>query len=454
MAKKPTGARSKAATARDPEAPRDVARLHIWQIQAVRDVLLVAAVVGVFWVGYALRAVTVPLLVALLLAYLFEPLIARLCRHPKISRPVAVGGLLATLGLALVIVISLALPLVIGQTRQFVGDVKSGEMRRRIAPLQELIPDSYDEDFHRFLEILPGENGETGQRPAPATTTEPDATSPPAPAAAPLTTAEVESIVDARLARERQSLRDEQAVPRAEGDREGLGLPRGSVQAIFSALGSVVQVGLVTFLIPFYFFFFSVWYSDVVQFLRNLLPEKNKPRTLELLGKMDAVVAGFVRGRIVISVIMGAMLAVGWMICGVPYAISLGLVVGVFCAVPYLGMIGIPVAVALLFFDRYSPDNAAWWWVWVILWPTVVFAIVQLIEGYVLTPMIAGKATNLDPVTILVVVLAGGSVLGVYGMLLAIPLAACGKILITDMLLPYVRAWTRGERSDPLPIDQ
>jgi predicted PurR-regulated permease PerM len=88
------------------------------------------------------------------------------------------------------------------------------------------------------------------------------------------------------------------------------------------------------------------------------------------------------------------------------------------------------------------------------LWPTVVFTIVQLIEGYALTPMIAGKATNLDPVTILVAVLAGGSVLGVYGMLLAIPATACGKILLNEVLLPKVRAWTRGEAADPLPFDR
>ena len=78
----------------------------------------------------------------------------------------------------------------------------------------------------------------------------------------------------------------------------------------------------------------------------------------------------------------------------------------------------------------------------------------QLIEAYSLTPLIAGKVTNLDPVTIIVAVLAGGSVLGIYGMLLAIPLAACGKILFTEVLLPTIFAWTRGEIADPLPIER
>ena len=68
--------------------------LHLWQFQAVRDVLLVAAAAGLVWLGYALRAVTVPLLVALLLAYLFEPLVARVSRYPKLTRPMV--GRLAT----------------------------------------------------------------------------------------------------------------------------------------------------------------------------------------------------------------------------------------------------------------------------------------------------------------------------------------------------------------------
>jgi predicted PurR-regulated permease PerM len=89
-----------------------------------------------------------------------------------------------------------------------------------------------------------------------------------------------------------------------------------------------------------------------------------------------------------------------------------------------------------------------------ILWPSVVFIVVQSIEGYVLTPIIAGKAADLDPVTIVVAILAGGALAGVYGMLLAIPAAACVKILLKQVVLPRLRAFARGEVSDPLPFDE
>ena len=79
----------------------------------------------------------------------------------------------------------------------------------------------------------------------------------------------------------------------------------------------------------------------------------------------------------------------------------------------------------------------AWWGV--LLWPTVVYAVVSAIDGWILTPWIQGKSTNLDPVTIFVAILAGGSVLGIYGMLISIPVAACLKILLADVVVPKLR---------------
>lgn len=454
-----------------PSEPEDsvlVQRLHIWQIQAVRDLLFVAAVLGLVWSGYALRAVTVPLLVALLLAYLFEPLIEKLCRHSKVKRPHAVAAVLATAGIAVLAVLAIALPLIIGQTTKFITDVREGEFRAKVAQLGPFVPEAYTDQFQTVLDLLPGEAGAaseiTNDIDAPTNGNQPDGAETDDAQEAPRNTQRPVNgarMSDEQFAQLKDELRAEllaELGPAADDEptADWLNIARGGAQAIFGVIGAMVKLGLVAFLIPFYFFFFSVWYPDVVKFARQLVPDKNRQRAFELAAKMDRVIAGFVRGRIVISIIMGIMLAIGWMFCGVPYAIALGLVVGVFCAVPYLGVIGIPLAVGLLFFDQLglTPEDRVWLgWLGVVLWPTLVFVFVQLIEGYVLTPLIAGKATNLDPVTIIVAVLAGGSVLGIYGMLLAIPVAACVKILCIEVLLPKIRAWTRGEAADPLPID-
>lgn len=444
---------------REPKAPHE---LHLWQVQAFRDAIFIAALVGLVWLGYALRAVTVPLLIALLLAYLFEPLIRTLMAHPRfrLTRVQAIVSILLTAGLGLFILVALLLPLTIGQTARLVRDVQGGAMRARAERVLPYVPEMYRADVEDAIELLPAgplapppvERTLEGEDPALAPGDgDLPAEDPPAPPPDAVTADDVRAIVRYEIDAARLPVEEPE-------DPNLLNYARGWLEAVFAALGTILQFGLMLFLVPFYFFFFSLWWDDVLAFGRSLIPDRNCPRAIELLSQMDRVVSGFVRGRIVISFIMGMLLAIGWMVCGVPYAIVLGLVTGVFCAVPYLGLIGVPAAVLLLALDYAGtpPEARGLWlgWIGVLLWPAVVFTIVQLIEGYLLTPAIAGKATNLDPVTIIVAVLAGGSLMGVYGMLLAIPLAACGKILFMQVLLPRINAWARGETADPLPIER
>jgi len=455
---------AKTGSKRRPGGGTPLERLHLWQLQAVRDVLFVGSIAGMVWLGYALRAVTVPLLVALLLAYLFEPLVERLSRRPKMTRPMVVGGLLGTVGVLVIALVAILVPLLVAQTARLVHDYQGGQFRQTAMTLTSYLPQPLRGQLDTFIDYLPdGQLGPSLVEPVPEPAPEPDTpASKPAPrggfvapgggGSAGPREERIREIVREELQRDREPAPRAGPEPGAQGD--WLGVLKGGARAATALIGGIVRLGFLAFLIPFYFFFFSVWYPSVVRFCRDLIPETNRPRTLGLLRKMDAVVAGFVRGRIVISMIMGVMLAAGWWVCGVPYSIVVGVVVGLFCAVPYLGGIGIPIAVLLLAFEELSQpvgQQMAWWIV--LLAPTIWFGFVQFFEGYVLIPLIAGKATNLDPVTILVAVLAGGSIMGIYGMLLAIPVAACLKILATDVFLPQIRAWTSGAARDPLPID-
>lgn len=437
------------------------AKLHIWQIQVVRDLLLVAVVIAIFWFGYALRAVTVPLLVALLLAYLCEPIISRLAAVSWIGRVRAVTGLLAAGILLALLVAAIALPLIITQTLSFTEEVVDGRMRTRMERAEGRVPEAVLEPFQRFVALLPAarhvaafedDGPAESDDGADAGPDEEDSAEvvPPGSVAA-MDEQAVRHLVDERV---RELLAEGAVVPvqTPAAETDWLAVVKRASSAITMVIGGLVRIGLLIFLIPFYFWFFSVWYPDIRDFGLRLIPDDRRERWLDLLGKMDRVVAGFVRGRILISVLMGCMFAIGWFFCGVPYAVPVGLITGVFCAVPYLGIVGLPVAIGLLFLDQAGSRGEMVWWA-IILWPSLVFTAVQMIESYFLTPTIAGKVTNLDPVTVLVVVLAGGSVMGVYGMLLAIPIAACGKILLTEVLMPRVRAWLEGRAADPLPID-
>lgn len=196
-----------------------------------------------------------------------------------------------------------------------------------------------------------------------------------------------------------------------------------------------------------------------------MLPAANKDRLLDLISKMDMAISAFVRGRLLISMVLTLLYITGWTIMDVPHSVLLGMFAGACSIVPFLAWTALPIAWTLLavtlsgsttpsMYFAPGADGAAlsiiWWKVFV--YPLIVPVVIQSVEDYVLTPTIQGQATNLHPLTITLAVIAGGSLAGLYGMLLAIPSAACIKILINEIVMPRVNAWLKGEHEDPIPM--
>ncbi len=415
-------------------------RKHLWEIQAIRDVLLIAGSLSLLWLGYALSSITIPLLVALLLAYLVEPVVEGLGRR-GVSRSRAAAWFVGLFGVLVAGLLALVLPLIVGQTLRLVDDIESGDMQRRVLRVESILPERATPSLQRLALLLPGEEViDTDSSLVP-----PDE---PSELAAPKTES-LEHQVQ-RIVREQLATQADDSVLQ----QEGLRAAGAALTSAWDVLLAIVDAGFLLFLIPFYFYFLVLWYPEVVRFGAQLVPRDNRDATFALLKEMDDVVSGFVRGRLLVSFLMGLLFSVGWWLVGVPYAFVLGMATGALSTVPFVGGLGAPIAIGLAVLARLElPEvERAAWWMPVIL-PAAVFGLVQAIEGWVLLPLIAGRATRLDPVTIVVAVLAGGALLGFYGMLLAIPLAACLKILVIRIVLPRLRAWTRGDAADPLPID-
>ena len=416
-----------------PDEPRpselDWTRRHLWHIQPVRDLLLVGIVVAIVWAGYALRYITIPLIVALGLAYLVEPLVRWVSSRFRIGRTAVVGGVTGAIVLGAASGTFVLIPSVVRQSEAIVNKVQSGALKASIGEFQAQLPEAFRKEVADWLAWIETTtdvdlNGDRRAGQSPIGPVDPAAPEQPMRASA-------RSIWDVSLA--------------FLGARSGdiAGFVFGMLSLLFAAA-----------LVPFYFYFFSVHFPDIVGFLDSLVPVGGKGEVHRLAGQMDAAVAGFVRGRIVIAVIMAVLFTIGWAFCGVPYALTLGVAAGVLAVVPYLSGVVLLLAVPMLAVTQLQlPEAERMSMLWVVLGPTIVFAAVQALEGNVLTPIIAGRATNLDPVTVFVAILAGGSVAGVYGMLLAIPLAACAKIVIKEVALPRIRAWAAGTVSDPLPLD-
>ncbi|MDP6693638.1 MAG: AI-2E family transporter, partial [Phycisphaerales bacterium] len=142
----------------DPKPKQDLTKLHLWQIQWVRDSFLILAIVFGVWLGYAMRDITIPLLVALLLAYLFEPLISFLANHPKfpLGRVPVIVGLLTILTTFVLIVLVLTVPMVISQTSSLVGDVRDGKLRDKLEQVtNKYAPEDIKDEIQQTLSFLP-----------------------------------------------------------------------------------------------------------------------------------------------------------------------------------------------------------------------------------------------------------------------------------------------------------
>lgn len=191
--------------------------------------------------------------------------------------------------------------------------------------------------------------------------------------------------------------------------------------------GFVVSVGLTAF----YLFFLLMNFDRVVTAVRDRLPGRHKGRIEGVARKVDAAVSAFFRGRLLVCLIVGALTALGLALLGVPYWYLLGVVTGVAGIVPYLPIfVGLVPSMMVAWSDTGNP--------WIALGAIGVFVIVQGMEGWILTPWIQGRAVGLHPVTLMLALLLGYEILGLFGLIAAAPLAATVKILAKEFVLPEV----------------
>lgn len=164
-------------------------------------------------------------------------------------------------------------------------------------------------------------------------------------------------------------------------------------------------------------------YHKVNQTLLKMFPERWQPKVLELSAQVNTAIGGYLRGQILIATIVGSIVGIGLAIVGVPSALALGFIAGLFNIIPYLGVIIAIVPTILLALSVG--------WVKAVL-AVVVFIIANQLEGNVFSPMILGRTTNLHPATVLLSILVGVTMLGLWGALLAVPLVALGKLLLQN----------------------
>ena len=168
-----------------------------------------------------------------------------------------------------------------------------------------------------------------------------------------------------------------------------------------------------------------------------LFPANRRQLAAEVLGEVRDVLSGFARGQILVALFTTAGFLVGFSLVGVPHALVAALIGGVFSIIPNGQASGWLVAILLSALER--DPAASFDWLSIVVLPTSVYAVTQSLETFVVTPLVQGSRTRLHPLAVLGALIAGGAVGGLAGVFLAIPAAACGRIIIARILLPAMR---------------
>jgi predicted PurR-regulated permease PerM len=185
------------------------------------------------------------------------------------------------------------------------------------------------------------------------------------------------------------------------------------------------------FLVPVVTFYLLRDWDNLVTSINHLLPRDIEPEISKVTREADEMLGAFLRGQMLVMVILGAVYSMGLWLVGLKFSLLIGMLAGLVSFVPYLGFIvGILVAGMAVIFQTHEPMQ---------LIPVVaVFAVGQAFEGMVLTPMLVGDKIGIHPVAIIFAILAGGQLFGFVGVLLALPVAAVLAVIVRHLHRRYL----------------
>ncbi|MFN2334964.1 MAG: AI-2E family transporter [Wenzhouxiangellaceae bacterium] len=203
---------------------------------------------------------------------------------------------------------------------------------------------------------------------------------------------------------------------------------------VVSPSGLMYLIGLVVFLVlmPILVFFFLKDKNRILAWFRRYLP-RNRALAMRVWSEVDTQIGNYVRGKVLEILIVWVVTYVTFAILGLPFAMLISMLVGFSVLIPYIGAAIVTIPVAIVAFIQFGFTSD---FVWVI----VAYAIIQLLDGNVLVPVLFSEVVSLHPVAIIIAVLVFGGIWGFWGVFFAIPLAT----LVNAVL----RAWPRSSAHD------
>jgi predicted PurR-regulated permease PerM len=412
-------------------------------LTALFVVFLVTTVGAVIWIGANiisfLQPILIPVAIALILAYLLDPLVTKMCKG-GLGRTKAVVLIFAIIFLALGGLVAWIVPTISMQSANFAKELPgyTQKARDRVVDLifrydralgmpssargKSEVPTT---SFVNWLLGSPAPRGQATATPSPAAAPAPETAASPREVIAPtpsstLTTAERQRIQDAV----------QRVIPGLERQLPALSekvwnLLKKSIGGFLGVTGFLLSLVLV----PIYLFFFLKERPRIEQRWKDYLPLRASPlkdEVAEVLSQINHYIIAYFRGQLLVCLVDGALIGSALTIfVGLNFAPLIGLLVVVLTMIPYIGIVlcWIPaVLVAAFQFGDWTHP----------LIVTAIFIVIQNLEGMFYAPRIVGTSVGLHPMTVIVSIFVWGLLIGgLLGPILAVPLTATVKVLLT-----------------------
>jgi len=346
-----------------------------------REIVLPRAFYIALWLGlagaalYLLRSVLTPLLLAFGIAYVLDPVVDRL-ESLKVPRALAVALILVGgLGVC-TLVVALVVPLVV---KDIVG--VASELPRKITQ----VLDSSERWFNsQGIEV-------------------------------PRTTAEWAERLGAHASDLGTSV---------------LASASGILGAILG--GGLAMVGSVVaaLVVPVLAVYFLNDFDRIVAGMRSLIPRRYRRTTLEYAREIDTTLGHFIRGQLLVMTILAVLFSASYAALGVRLALPIGIASGILSFIPYLGgAFALLSGLLMSLLGGFNPGQ--------LIGVVVAYTLVQMLEGFVISPRVMGKSVGLPEMWVLIALFTGGEIFGFLGILLAVPAAAVAKIFVSRAVAMY-----------------
>lgn len=347
--------------------------------RVVRIVATTGVLVGLVWLAGYLSDVLIPFAVALLIAYLVNPLVVRIQKKIR-NRSAAVFITLLLLLAAAVILAMVIIPLVASEVSHMSRIVSQIAENSKVAQrAADYLPNQLWQSIQEFF-----------------------------------TRPEIRKFFDTEKMIGALRAGAEKILPGVWG------LITGTASFLLGLLGLAV-IGL-------YLVFLLLDYERIATGWKELIPTDYRDAVVGFVDDFEVAMSNYFRGQAAVAAICGVLFAVGFALIGLPLGILLGLFIGLLNMVPYLQIIGLIPAFLLALFHALETGASFWG---ILALTGLVFVAVQVIQDAFLVPKIMGKVTGLNPAMILLSLSIWGKLLGLLGLIIALP--------ATYLLLVYYR---------------